>query len=180
MTTETDHTHSTEPDNSWSGYKEPMHDAPFDPQAATEATPEELADPEPDQLEPPAASADYEDGLAPSENWHEPVTPATLTATTTATGAPAGEDHLLAPEAESDLLSRWTEIQISFVEDPRASVQEADALVEQIATTVLASIQERRSQLAAVWQWQHGQPDTEQLRLALRQYRSFIAAVLPV
>jgi hypothetical protein len=35
--------------------------------------------------------------------------------------------------------------------------------------------QERRSELAAAWQ--DGQPDTEQLRLALRQYRSFMGVV---
>lgn len=49
-----------------------------------------------------------------------------------------------------------------------------------LTTKVLASIQERRSRLAVEWQWQNGQHDTEQLRLALRQYRSFVSAVLTI
>jgi len=52
-------------------------------------------------------------------------------------------------------------------------------VAQQITTTLLASIQERRSLLAAAWQCQAGQPDAEQLRLALRQYRSFIGVVQP-
>lgn len=172
MTTETNHTLSAEPGNSWNGHKEPVHDAPLSSPAAMEDAPEELSGPEPDQLGPPAVPASREDSLTPSESAQEQVM--------TPTDAPAGEDPLLTPEAESDLLHRWTEIQISFVENPRASVQDADALVQQITTTLLASIQERRSLLAAAWQWQDGQPDTEQLRLALRQYRSFIGVVLPI
>ena len=88
-----------------------------------------------------------------------------------------GADPLLTGQAESDLLSRWIEIQVSFVEDPRASVQDADALIHEITDALHASLQERRGDLAAAWQ--HGQPDTEGLRLALRQYRSFIGVVLP-
>ena len=44
---------------------------------------------------------------------------------------------------------------------------------------LLASFQERRRLAVAAWQRQDGQPDTEQLRLALRQYRSLISIVLP-
>ena len=88
-----------------------------------------------------------------------------------------GADPLLTGQAESDLLSRWIEIQVSFVEDPRTAVQSADSLIREIATTLLAAFEERRGELAAAWQ--SGQPDTEQLRLALRQYRSFVSVVLP-
>lgn len=147
MTTEADHTHSTDSTDSTdpvgdrSGYEyeyeneDAGHDAPPDPQATTQ----------------------------------EPtVTPA---------GTSMGGDPLLTPESESALLDRWTEIQVSFVEDPRGSVEDADALVEQVGAAVTASFQERRSRLASTWR--DGQPDTEQLRVALQQYRSFMQVVLP-
>jgi len=166
MTTQTDHAPAAEPGNSWSGYKEPAHDAPLDPQAA----PDGLPSPEPGQIEPESpAVAVEQDGLTRPESAQETAA-APVDALT-------GSDPLLTTEAASDLLDRWTEIQISFVENPRASVQDADALVQQIATTLLASFQERRTLLAA--SWQHGQTDTEQLRLALRRYRSFVGVILP-
>ncbi|HEV3173076.1 MAG TPA: hypothetical protein VGZ32_22205 [Actinocrinis sp.] len=181
MTTETEYTPAAEPENNWTGYKEPVSEAPQDPPETPEAqeTRDELTGPEPGQpeAEVPAAEAEHdslaepenaEDGLTEPESAQEPVA--------VPVGIHAGGDPLLSPEAESDLLNRWTEIQVSFVEDPRASVQDADALVLQIANTLLASFQERRSELAAAWQ--DGQPDTEQLRLALRQYRSFMGVVL--
>jgi hypothetical protein len=166
MTTETNHTPATEPGNSWSGRTEPAHDAPPDPQAA----PDEPPNPEPDQVEPesPAVAA-TQDGVTRPES--------TQGSAAARVGVHAGGDPLLTAEAASDLLDRWTEVQVSFVEDPHASVQDADALVGQIATTLLASVQQRRSQLAAGWQ--HGEPDTQALRLALRQYRSFIGVILP-
>jgi len=166
MTTETDHVPAAEPGNSWTGYKEPVHDAPLDPQAA----PDELPGPVPRQTEPdpPAAVAEQESGAGPAS---------AAQAAEVLAGPHVGADPLLSAEAENDLLRRWTQIQISFVEDPRRSVQDADALIHEIGDALYASLEERRGDLAAGWQ--HGQPDTEELRLALREYRSFVGVVLP-
>ena len=167
MTTETNHapTTGTEPGNSWSGYKEPIHDDPPNPEPGQpEPEPEAELEPEPDAL---PALAEQDSPAPPQSEQESAVAPAPLH---------DGGDPLLTAEAESDLLSRWTEIQVSFVEDPGAAVQNADTLIHEIATTLLASFEERRSELAAAWQ--NGQPDTEQLRLALRQYRSFVGVVL--
>jgi hypothetical protein len=84
---------------------------------------------------------------------------------------------LLDAEVENGFLSRWTEIQISFVEDPAQSVRAADALVQEISDALVSALQSRRGDLAATWE--DGSSDTEQLRLALWQYRSFIGVILP-
>jgi hypothetical protein len=90
---------------------------------------------------------------------------------------PVVHEPLITDEAEQGFLDRWAGIQVGFVEDPAMSVRDADALVQEIADTLLAAFAARRTTLAA--DWQHGTPDTEELRLALRRYRSFIGVILP-
>jgi hypothetical protein len=86
-------------------------------------------------------------------------------------------EPLLSGETEQAFLSRWAEIQVGFVEDPAESVRDADRLVDEIAATLLSSLQARRIDLAV--DWQRGSPGTEELRLALRRYRDFIGVILP-
>lgn len=64
-------------------------------------------------------------------------------------------------------------MQIGFVDDPRSSVVEADALAAEVAEAVVAALEERRTALRAAWDEAEG-VDTEALRLALRDYRSFV------
>jgi len=86
-------------------------------------------------------------------------------------------EALLSGEAEADFLRDWAQIQMSFVEDPRQAVQSADTLVQEIGASLRQAFEDRRSDLAAGWR--DGTSDTEQLRLALWQYRSFISVVIP-
>lgn len=74
---------------------------------------------------------------------------------------------------EEDLQASWQRIQASFVDDPRASVTEAAALVEEAAETVVATIQERERSLRGSWEGNGNGTDTEKLRTALREYREF-------
>jgi hypothetical protein len=90
--------------------------------------------------------------------------------------AVAVDEPLLGAEFSTGMLGHWNEVQVSFVEDPRASVQAADALVREIHEALVAASAERLDRLAGAWD--EGS-DTEQLRLALRQYRSFIGVILP-
>lgn len=122
-------------------------------------------------------AVDEVDDVAPpaQDAAHDPALDLTHDA---APVAPTTRVHpLLTAEVQSEFLQRWSAIQISFVEDPRQSVQAADSLVQEIATTLASALQERRSALAA--QWREDSDDTEQLRLALRQYRVFIGDILP-
>lgn len=94
-----------------------------------------------------------------------------------ATLNPVVREPLLSGEAEQAFLSRWAEIQAGFVEDPAQSVHDADGLIDEIAAALLSSLQARKTDLAAGWQ--QGSPGTEELRLALRRYRTFIGVILP-
>lgn len=108
----------------------------------------------------------------------EPVEPAgTVTETSmTATSEPAACEPLLTGTVEQDFRTRWSAIQIGFVEDPSKSVRDADGLLDEIASARLESFQERRADLAAGWQ--NGSPGTEELRLALQRYHAFVGVVL--
>ncbi|WP_062432481.1 hypothetical protein [Herbidospora daliensis] len=65
-----------------------------------------------------------------------------------------------------DFDERWRDIKAAFVDDPRESVEKADALIDE-AVSALAN---KRQSLVDQWK-NSGTNDTEQLRLALREYR---------
>jgi len=86
----------------------------------------------------------------------------------------------LFPEDETkDFQSRWTDIQTGFVDEPRRSVEQADALVAEVIKRLADSFAAERSNLEG--QWGRGDDvSTEDLRVALRRYRSFFDRLLSV
>ena len=94
--------------------------------------------------------------------------------------APDGRPAPLLASSESEnMRSRWSSIQIGFVDDPRHSVEMADALVAEMMQRLAQVFAKQRSQLEG--QWSEGQDvSTEDLRLALRQYRSFFDRLLTI
>ena len=70
---------------------------------------------------------------------------------------------------------RWSEILVSFVDNPRGSVKMAADAVDSAIEEVVASVRARQQALAS--SWQSSETDTEQLRIALREYRRFGAQV---
>ena len=86
----------------------------------------------------------------------------------------------LFPESKAnDFRKRWTDIQTGFVDEPRRSVEDADSLVAQAMKRVAEVFAEERAQLER--QWSQGQDvSTEDLRVALRRYRSFFDRLLSV
>ena len=88
----------------------------------------------------------------------------------------AGADPLVDAEAQQEFLSRWTRIQISFLEDPTAAVESADVLIQEIGAALLSALEQRGGELASAGR---AASDTEQQRLALRQYRAYIGVLLP-
>ncbi|MGC4893080.1 hypothetical protein [Micromonospora sp. DT31] len=89
---------------------------------------------------------------------------------------PADAATLLAPEAAQGFRDRWRDVQLRFVDDPRAAVGEAESLVAEAMEALSAALAEQRTRLGA-WQ-QSGSSDTEQLRVAVRGYRDFLDRVL--
>ncbi|PYJ72206.1 MAG: hypothetical protein DME72_08460 [Verrucomicrobia bacterium] len=84
------------------------------------------------------------------------------------------------PDKEAnDFRARWTDIQTGFVDEPRRSVEQADALVAEVIKRLANSFAEERSKLEG--QWGRGDDvSTEDLRVALRRYRSFFDRLLNV
>jgi hypothetical protein len=90
------------------------------------------------------------------------------------------EAATLFPEKDAnDFRTRWTEIQTGFVDEPRRCVEQADALVAEVIKRLANTFAEERSKLEG--QWGRGDDvSTEDLRVALRRYRSFFDRLLNV
>ncbi|MFE2738716.1 MULTISPECIES: hypothetical protein [unclassified Streptomyces] len=117
----------------------------------------------------PVASAEHSETAERSETEVEK----------TETDAPAEEEatQLLSAEDEEGFRSRWQEIQSKFVDDPRDAVHSADALVADVMQTLATTFADRKQELEE--QWSRGdRADTEDLRMALRHYRSFFNRLL--
>jgi hypothetical protein len=91
------------------------------------------------------------------------------------------EETRLAPlfneDAATDFRSRWDVVQRSFVDDPQEAVRAGDELVAQVIKSLAETFSNQRSALEGELN-QKDQSSTENLRLALRQYRSFFERLL--
>jgi hypothetical protein len=79
----------------------------------------------------------------------------------------------------NELRARWDAIQVGFVDEPRGAVEQADTLVATTMKRLAEVFAAERSKLEG--QWDQGENvSTEDLRLALRRYRSFFGRLLSV
>lgn len=107
--------------------------------------------------------------------------PTTAAAARTAAAATAAHEEektaLFAPNEANELRSRWDSVQVGFVDEPRKTVKEADELVALTMKRLGEVFAEERRKLEQ--QWDRGDDvSTEDLRLALRRYRSFFSRLL--
>jgi hypothetical protein len=73
--------------------------------------------------------------------------------------------------------ARWDQVQTSFVDEPRQAVEQADSLVANVVKRIAEQFSTERAQLEK--QWDSGDNvSTEDLRQALRRYRSFFDRLL--
>ena len=91
--------------------------------------------------------------------------------------APAERRPLLAAQDTDRLGARWREIQTSFVDEPRESVEKADELVGDMMQRLAAIFSSERERLEAQWD-NGGDVSTEDLRVALTRYREFFDRLL--
>ena len=106
------------------------------------------------ELPNPAAT----DGANPSDSHSEPLFP---------TGEGEG------------FRSRWSGVQTGFVDEPRSAVEQADGLVAEMMKRLAQVFADERGKLEE--QWSRGDDiSTEDLRQALRRYRSFMDRLLSV
>ncbi len=86
---------------------------------------------------------------------------------------------LFGPEEGQGYRTRWDAIQTGFVDEPRKAVEEADALVADVMKRLAEGFAKERGKLES--QWDRGDKiSTEDLRLALRRYRSFFQRLLNI
>ncbi|GHI02786.1 hypothetical protein AQI88_38215 [Streptomyces cellostaticus] len=108
-------------------------------------------------------------------------------AATNATRAPDTSDtsdtsddeapQLLTEDEDQNFRDRWQKTQNKFVDDPREAVHDADALVADVMQTLATTFAQHKKDLEDQWgQGEH--VDTEELRRALRRYRSFFNRLL--
>jgi hypothetical protein len=90
----------------------------------------------------------------------------------------AREASPLFPDDElHNLRARWDQAQTSFVDEPRQAVEQADSLVANVVKRIAEQFANERAQLEK--QWDRGDNvSTEDLRQALRRYRSFFDRLL--
>ena len=88
-----------------------------------------------------------------------------------------GREALLADELTAEFRGRWETVQARFVDEPRGAVEEADALVADLMQRLAESFSRERANLEGQWD-RGGDVSTEELRIALRRYRSFFARLL--
>jgi hypothetical protein len=119
-----------------------------------------------DSAEPPAGRAD-----------------AAARAETTGRGEAANEheaealEPLFTPDRAETYRNRWISIQSSFVDDPRQAVRSGDELVAQVMANLASTFADERHRMEAQLD-ATGEGATENLRVALRRYRSFFDRLL--
>lgn len=77
------------------------------------------------------------------------------------------------------LHERWMDVQGGFVDEPRAAVERADALVAEAMQALAESFARERAALEHQWD-RGGNVTTEDLRVTLQRYRSFFERLLKV
>jgi hypothetical protein len=94
----------------------------------------------------------------------------------------ARQDTPLFDEAAGQgLRERWVVIQTEFVDEPRAAVEKADALVAEVLKELTDSFAREREGLEARWSGSGDgsrEVSTEDLRQAIQRYRSFFNRLL--
>jgi hypothetical protein len=84
---------------------------------------------------------------------------------------------LFSEDETRDFRKRWEQVQTEFVDEPRRSVEKADELVASTIKRLAEIFAGERTRLEQ--EWAHGDNvSTEDLRQALRKYRSFFDRML--
>lgn len=117
------------------------------------------------------ATSDTQTDVDDETEQREPVSGAPR-----ATNAEEDAAQLFNPAAVERFRVQWQEIQARFIDDPRQAVQGADQLVASVMRSLASTFSDHKHQLES--QWQQDSPETEDLRIALRRYRSFFNQLL--
>ena len=89
----------------------------------------------------------------------------------------SAKGELFSNQDSEEFRGRWAEIQRDFVDRPREVVADADRLVADLTERITRRFSDERNQLEAQWDREEN-VSTEDLRLALKRYRSFFERLL--
>ncbi|WP_413799004.1 hypothetical protein [Streptomyces iranensis] len=95
---------------------------------------------------------------------------------------PNGPSFPVLPTSEHDKLTQRLRYAVSgFVDSPRGAVEEADALLVEVAARLTDLLAERRTTLRAAWHEDDAvSSETEELRLAMRGYRNVLERLISI
>ena len=86
---------------------------------------------------------------------------------------------LFSEEESRNLFTKWDALQVGFIDEPRRAVEQADNLVATAMKRTAEIFAEERARLEH--QWDRGDNvSTEDLRVAMRRYRSFFRRLLTI
>jgi hypothetical protein len=157
-----------------------------EPRDRPDVPPQAAAPGEPEVLEPPLerhqdpAPADQLDGPGRHhlrDTSAQPATPSTPDALD-ADGLPADPNRLVTAERAQSYSARWDEVKGEFVDEPRQAVVKADALVGELLDELGQLFTQQRRGIEQ--DLDNDEVSTEDLRVALRRYRSFFDRLLSV
>lgn len=92
-------------------------------------------------------------------------------------GGEEASEPLFPQQETQELRDRWHAIQAGFVDEPRRAVEDADKLVASAMKRLAEIFAGEREHLEGQWD-RGGDVSTEDLRVALRRYRSFFDRLL--
>ncbi|MFL6118065.1 hypothetical protein [Actinophytocola sp.] len=84
----------------------------------------------------------------------------------------SGGEGFFPEDTVTGFRDRWRELQSGFVDDPQQAVRGADELVSEI----MRELADRKQSIEE--HWRAGANDTEELRVAIQEYRSFLNQLL--
>ena len=104
--------------------------------------------------------------VAPAAAWHPGATVMASPADESKVAESESIPEVPAASATASESTRWHEIQVMFVDDPRSAVELAAGLVDDSSQALVAFVKEQQDSLLAAW---HGEDaGTEELRVALQ------------
>jgi hypothetical protein len=142
--------------------------------AAAPETPKADA-PNPDVPKADVPKADATKADAPPSS--SAVTPGSVPGSTGVPGRTPGPDSVLLPaERTTEFRARWRDVQSEFVDDPQHAVRGAGDLSRDILQALADTIAD--AERVDSWRAEDGTSATEDLRIALRRYRTLVDRLL--
>jgi len=115
-----------------------------------------------------------------NDDTRVPITDAPAAPSPATPAAPVDNDRATPLFVQGDAdgyRTRWSAVQTGFVDEPRRAVEEADALVDEVVKRLTETFAAERRRLEDIWE-RNESVSTEDLRVAMRRYRSFFERLL--